>query len=57
MGYIFDTNTETLSLTLVEVVREFMDVVSTCILGISPDRDIDFGIDLEPGAKPIYFFL
>jgi len=30
-----------------------MDVFPTDLLGVPPERDIDFVIDLEPGTKPI----
>ncbi|XP_070011006.1 uncharacterized protein [Nicotiana sylvestris] len=37
----------------VPIVRDFPDVFAADLLGMSPDRDIDFGIDLLPGTQPI----
>jgi hypothetical protein len=38
----------------VPVVIEFPDVFPEELAGISPDRDIEFGIDLVPDTAPIY---
>ena len=35
------------------IVREFLDVFPADLLGMTPDRDIDFCIDLELGTRPI----
>ena len=35
------------------MVQEFLDVFPSDLSGVSPDRDINFAIDLEPGTKPI----
>ena len=35
------------------MVHEFLDVFPPDLSGMSPDRDIDFCIDLEPGTRPI----
>ena len=37
----------------VPIVREFLDVFPEDLPGVPPDREIDFGIDLLPGTKPI----
>ena len=37
----------------IPVVREFLDVFPEDLPGVPPDREIDFGIDLLPGTKPI----
>ena len=36
-----------------EVVREFPDVFPDVLPGLPPDRQLEFTIDLEPGAAPI----
>jgi hypothetical protein len=36
------------------VVNEFLDVFPEEFLGMSPDRDIKFVIELKPGTAPIY---
>jgi hypothetical protein len=38
----------------VPVVNEFPDVFPEELLGIPPDRDIEFMIELKPGTTPIY---
>ena len=35
------------------VVEEFLDVFPEELPGLSPDREIEFCIDLIPGAQPI----
>ncbi|KAJ9546328.1 hypothetical protein OSB04_018871 [Centaurea solstitialis] len=42
-----------LSVADVPVVSEFPDVFPEDMLGLPPDRQIEFGIDLVPGATPI----
>lgn len=37
----------------IHIVPEFMNVLPIDLLGVSPDRDIDFAIDIELGTKPI----
>jgi hypothetical protein len=36
------------------VVNEFPDVFPKELLGMPPDRDIKFVIELKPGTTPIY---
>jgi hypothetical protein len=38
----------------VPVVNEFLDVFPEVLLGMPPDRDIEFVIELKPGTVPIY---
>jgi hypothetical protein len=38
----------------VQVVNEFPDVFPEELPGMSPDRDIEFVIELKPGTTPIY---
>ena len=42
-----------ISVSEVLVVREFADVFPEELLGVPPERDIEFRIDLVPGAAPI----
>jgi hypothetical protein len=37
----------------VPLVNEFLDVFSKELLGMPPDRDIEFVIELKPGTTPI----
>jgi hypothetical protein len=38
----------------VPVVNKFPDVFPEELLGMPPDRDIEFMIELKPGTSPIY---
>ncbi|WMV33308.1 hypothetical protein MTR67_026693 [Solanum verrucosum] len=42
-----------LSFHLLNLLSEFREVFPSDLLGMPPDRDIDFYIDLEPGTHPI----
>ncbi|XP_059306335.1 uncharacterized protein LOC132057750 [Lycium ferocissimum] len=53
LAHIRDTSADTPSLDSVPVVREFADVFPADLPGMPPDRDIDFRVDLDPGACPI----
>ncbi|XP_070041073.1 uncharacterized protein [Nicotiana tomentosiformis] len=56
LAYLFfgrDVSTDTPTFESVPVVREFLDVFSTDLSSMPPDRDIDFGIDLVPDTQPI----
>ncbi|XP_070037055.1 uncharacterized protein [Nicotiana tomentosiformis] len=53
LDYVRDTTAESPAIDLVPVVREFADVFPYDLLGMPPDRDIDFCIDLALGTQPI----
>ncbi|XP_070005531.1 uncharacterized protein [Nicotiana sylvestris] len=53
LAYVRDTTAETSMIDSVPVVLEFADVFPFDLLGMPPDRDIDFCIDLAPGTHPI----
>ncbi|XP_059277919.1 uncharacterized protein LOC132032160 [Lycium ferocissimum] len=53
LAHIHDTSADTSSLDSVPVVREFADVFPADLPGMPPDRDIDFGIDLDLRTRPI----
>ncbi|XP_060210488.1 uncharacterized protein LOC132637416 [Lycium barbarum] len=48
-----DADAQILTLQSVLVVSEFLEVFPDDLPGFPPDREIDFGIDLFPGTKPI----
>ena len=48
-----DLDHDILSMNLVPVMNEFHDVFPDDLLKVSPPRDIDFGINLEPDSKLI----
>ncbi|XP_075076520.1 uncharacterized protein LOC142163162 [Nicotiana tabacum] len=58
-GYIYhlvrvkDADAQIPTLQSVPIVNEFPEVFPKDLPGIPPDREIDFGIDLLPGTKPI----
>jgi hypothetical protein len=41
------------SLEEISVVREFLDVFLEDLLGMPPERDIEFKIELQPDTTPI----
>ncbi|XP_074291547.1 uncharacterized protein LOC141618347 [Silene latifolia] len=51
--HVRDTWEEVLGAASIPIVQDFQDVFPVKIPGLSPQRDIDFGIDLKPGAGPI----
>lgn len=53
LAFVQDTSVDTSSLESVPILREIPNMFPTDNHGIPLDRDIDFGIDLEPGTKPI----
>ncbi|XP_070039654.1 uncharacterized protein [Nicotiana tomentosiformis] len=50
---VTDTTAEVPTLESVPIVNKFPDVFLDELLGIPPDREIDFGIDMMPGTQPI----
>jgi hypothetical protein len=44
---------EVIPIHQIPVVCEFPDVFPDELLGLSPDRDVEFGIELIPGTAPI----
>ena len=54
LAYVVDTRVrEQLSVSEVPVVREFADVFPEELPGVPPERQVEFRIDLVPGAAPI----
>ncbi|KAH0665419.1 hypothetical protein KY285_026625 [Solanum tuberosum] len=53
LAHIRDVEVEFPSIVSIPVVSEFREVFPSDLLGMPPDRDIDFCIDLEPGTRPI----
>ena len=48
-----EVKTEKLKRENVPVVREYPDVFLEELFGLSPDREMEFTIDLVPGTTPI----
>ncbi|KAD6454523.1 hypothetical protein E3N88_09229 [Mikania micrantha] len=53
LAYVLDAQKEIKELNDVPVVRDFPDVFPDDLPGVPLDRDVEFKIDLIPGAKPI----
>ena len=53
LAHLRDDTTQVPPIESVSIVREFLDVFPADLLGMPPDRDIHFCIDLEPDSRPI----
>ncbi|XP_070057230.1 uncharacterized protein [Nicotiana tomentosiformis] len=53
LSFMRDVDSDTPTIDSVLVMRDFSDVFPADLLGMPPDMDIDFGIDLVPGTEPI----
>ncbi|XP_070044879.1 uncharacterized protein [Nicotiana tomentosiformis] len=53
LAFVRDVSAENPTIDSIPAMREFPDVFSADLPGMPPDRDINFGIDLVPGAQPI----
>ncbi|KAL8123995.1 hypothetical protein AgCh_011844 [Apium graveolens] len=54
LAHVVDTSKEVPALEVIPVVNEFPDVFPDDLLGLPPDREIEFAIDLAPGTKPVF---
>ena len=53
LAHVVDTRSDEVRLENVPVVREFLDLFPDDLLGLPPERETDFLIDLVPGTAPI----
>jgi len=53
LAFVRDVSVDTPTVESVPVVRDYPDVFPSDLPGMPPDRDIDFGMDLLSGTKPI----
>ncbi|GKG47524.1 hypothetical protein Tco_0507009, partial [Tanacetum coccineum] len=53
LAYVMDTSFESPNIENLSVVREFADVFPDELPGLPPAKEIEFGIELIPGAEPI----
>ncbi|KAI3718153.1 hypothetical protein L6452_19006 [Arctium lappa] len=53
LAYVIDAKLEKSKLEDVKIVREFPDIFPDDLPGLPPDRQVEFRIDLVPGAAPI----
>ena len=49
LAFIWDTSVEPPFMDSVPMVQKFPDVFLSDLLGVSPDRDIDFALDFGAG--------
>ena len=53
LAFVVDRRQEGTLLEDIPIVKEFPDVFPDDISGLSPDREVEFTIDLIPGTEPI----
>ena len=53
LAYVVETRKEGTLVDEIPVVREFPDVFPDDIVGLPPEREVEFTIDLIPGTEPI----
>ena len=53
LAYAVSTEGKKKPIDTVSIVNEFMDVFPEDLSGIPLSREVDFGIELEPGTGPI----
>ncbi|KAK1413191.1 hypothetical protein QVD17_34962 [Tagetes erecta] len=53
LAYVMDKEAKILELGQVPVVKEFPDVFPKELPGVPPERQVEFKIDLVPGANPV----
>ncbi|KAJ9551909.1 hypothetical protein OSB04_015954 [Centaurea solstitialis] len=53
MAHVVDSKKDKLQVKDVEVVRDYPEVFPEDLVSLPPDREIEFRIDLVPGATPI----
>ncbi|KAI3696894.1 hypothetical protein L6452_29499 [Arctium lappa] len=53
LAYVIDAKLEKSKLEDVKIVQEYSDVFPDDLPGLPPDRQVEFRIDLMPGAAPI----
>nr|XP_043611613.1 uncharacterized protein LOC122583254 [Erigeron canadensis] len=53
LAHIIDVKKRPLSIEDIPIVKDFVDVFPEDLSGIPPERQVEFSIDLIPGANPI----
>ena len=57
LAYVVETEKEGILVDEIPIVRVFPDVFPDDIVGLPPDREVEFTIDLIPGLSPFPFLL
>ena len=53
MAHVIDKSSPKVTLDSVPIVQEFQDVFSEDLLGLPPDRELEFGIEVLLSSAPI----
>ena len=53
LTHLRDDTSKVSSIESISIVHELLDVFPADLPGMTPDRDIDFCIDMEPGTCPL----
>ncbi|KAG8482764.1 hypothetical protein CXB51_024175 [Gossypium anomalum] len=53
LAFVSQSEAEGLTVDKVRTIKEFQDVFSEELLGLPPNREVEFGIDLLPGTAPV----
>ncbi|XP_040940038.1 uncharacterized protein [Gossypium hirsutum] len=53
LAFVMNTKESELKVELVPIVSEYLDVFPEELLGLPPNREVEFGIELTPGTTPI----
>lgn len=56
-SYVWYVSVISPSFEFILIYHDFLDVFSIAIPSLSPERDIEFAIDLEPSTRPIFMAL
>ena len=54
LAYVIDTNKVEPSLSYIPTVCDYLDMFSAELPGLPPQREIEFAIEVVPGATPAY---
>ena len=57
LAHVIDTRIINNTIENILVLNEFLDVFSDDLPGLSPDREVEFIIELVPGVAPIFISL
>ena len=53
LAHVVDKSFSKVTLDSVQIVQEFQDVFPENLLGLPPDRELEFGIELLPSSTPV----
>ena len=53
LAHVIDIEKEKIKLDDIPIVKEFSDIFPDKLPGLSPEREVEFKIDITPGTGPI----